>query len=172
MIEREFAIYVEPWARRHSRLLRNWGHDDHTSSLLLLRAPDEPFHVEPSSLAILMGDDLVGRFTFRQFAPYSVFTGIVVNPYMRNLGLGVPSLRASLYYLEARGFAYAYASIAASNSASLSIHYEVGFLLERSDWRAVPPGVPFGHLVVLGPEIFNVNPPQLRYRRLFKNMSE
>lgn len=175
MTELSYDIRVAPWARRHARALRNWGHDDHTSSLFLLRARDEPYDIEPQSLAIMLANglenDLIGRFTWRRFAPYSAFTGIVINPFERKRRLGVPSLRASLEYIKERGFYYVYASVAVANIPSVLIHQDVGFVIERSDWRAVPPGVSFAHLVGLPTDVFTPFPPQLRYHRFFLQMS-
>lgn len=129
-------LQVRPWSRRHSRLLRDWACDDICNSVYRLRADFEPYWLVPSSLAILFGEVLIGRFTYRTFTATSTFTGIVLDPTFRGRRLACPAIEASTHYLaEHDNILWFYASVAAANKASLNAHIKAGYKVEGFDWR-------------------------------------
>lgn len=132
-------IDVVEWTRVHRSQLAAWPIDkDVLLPYFLLKAAWEPYEVTPTSLAIVSGSALVGRFSYRLLPNSSAFVGLVINPDFRGRKLGRYSLRAALLHLFSLGVTKAVASVAVANIASMIVFGSAGFETNAYDIRPLP----------------------------------
>lgn len=135
-------IAVSEWTRLHRSMLSGWRTDDSVlSPAFLLRAPFEPYQVQPISLALSLDGLLLGRFTYRWQYSNDAFVGLVLAPSVRGRRLSVPCMVAALTWLAWSGITTASASVAVANVASYKMLFASGFspIPEPCyDWRSLP----------------------------------
>lgn len=131
-------IQVDEWSRSHRSDFERWPCEPNPLvSAFLLRADDEPYWWPPRSLAVLVGGQLVGRFSYR-LNDGRAFVGLVLSPSWRGRRLSCSAMRASLCWLAARGVALADASVAVANIASCKMLVGAGFVFDCLEWRYLP----------------------------------
>jgi hypothetical protein len=134
-------MQLVPWTRKHRSELVRWPAESNVDlPLFLLPSKSEPVSYAKSSLAVLVGGSLVGRFTYRVCSPLSVFVGLVLDPSVRGFGYAVPAVRAGLVCLAGLGYALAYASVALANLPSVRMLRGAGFAPYCCEWRVLPNG--------------------------------
>lgn len=167
------TVTIEPWRRRHSHQMEKWPREtDGQVAAFVLRAAHEPYHVKPSSLAILYTSVLVGRFTYRLYSDVC-FVGLHLQPAARRRGIGLQAMCISLRYLLRLGVRSVWCSVAAPNIPAIRLYDALGFrVLPDADWRDLPEDFNLNYFDVWDRSLTRLCPkPALLYYMMELDMS-
>lgn len=133
-------IEVAEWTRRYRSELYRWPSEPNfvLTAAFLLRSGNEPYDVNPSSFAVLLDGQMVGRFTYRAVDATSAYVGLAINPLYRGRGLAAQSINKSCDRLAVMGFRSVSCSVAQANVPSYRAFIRAGFSPAVYEFRALP----------------------------------